>query len=343
MSKKKKIIGFGDFLVRLSPPGYERFAQCSQFNINYTGAEANVCVSLSTMGVPTEVVTRVPDNDIAKTGLMMLKKYGVGTQHIAFGGDRLGLFYLEKGASQRPSKIVYDRKHTAIAEAGIEDFLWNEIFEDASNLHMTGITPALSDTMPQVCLHAVKTAKEYGLTISCDLNYRKNMWTEEQAKECMEKLLPYIDIVIANEEDADKVLGIRAKDTDVIAGKLSPEGYVDVASQICEKYGVKQVGITLRKSISASDNEWGALLYVGGKAYFSKTYPIHIVDRVGGGDSFAAGLLYGMVNDFDPQHTIEYAAAASCLKHSIELDFNLSTVEEVERLMNGDGSGRVQR
>lgn len=343
MSENKKVVGFGDFLVRLSPPGYERFSQCSQFNINYSGAEANVCVSLSIMGVPTEVVTRVPNNDIAKTGLMMLKKYGVGTDHVAFGGERLGLFYLEKGASQRPSRIVYDRKHTAIAEAKIEDFEWDNIFKGASNLHMTGITPALSDTMPEVCLYAVKKAKEYGLTISCDLNYRKNMWTEEQAKACMEKLLPYIDVVIANEEDADKVLGIRAKDTDVMTGKLSREGYVDVASQICAKYGVKQVGITLRKSISASDNEWGALLYTGGKAYFSKTYPIHIVDRVGGGDSFAAGLLYGMVNEFDPQRTIEYAAAASCLKHSIELDFNLSTVDEVECLMNGDGSGRVQR
>lgn len=339
----KKVIGFGDFIVRLSPPGFERFIQCSQFDVNYTGAEANVCVSLSMMGMETDFVTRLPDNDIAKAGVSILKKYGVGTGHIAYGGERMGIFYLEKGASQRASKVIYDRKFTSIANAGVDDFDWDKIFTGANHLHITGITPALSKTMPQLCQHAVREAKAHGLTVSCDLNYRKNMWTEQEAKACMEQILPDVDLLIANEEDAEKVLGIKAQDTDVIAGKLSREGYVDVAGQICKKYGIKKVGITLRRSISASDNEWAALLYQDGKAFFSKSYHIHIVDRVGGGDSFAAGLLYGILNEFDPQKTIEFAAAASCLKHAIELDFNLATVPEIETLMNGDGSGRVQR
>ena len=339
----KKVVGFGDFLVRLSPPGYERFMQAKQFDVNYTGAEANVLVSLSIMGVPTELVTRVPDHDVARVGLAEMRKYGVGVSKVAFGGERMGVFYLEKGASQRPSKIVYDRKYTAIAEASFEDFDWEGIFEDAQWFHSTGITPALSKTMPEVYTKAIQEAKKHGLKVSCDLNYRKKMWTEEEAKACMEKVMPYMDFVIANEEDAEKVLGIKAAETDVTAGKLNREGYIDVARQICEKYGVSEVAITLRESISASDNKWGALLYSGGQAYFSKTYPIHIVDRVGGGDSFAAGVIYGKVNGFDPQKTIEYAAAASCLKHSMELDFNLSTKEEVLALMGGDGSGRVQR
>lgn len=339
----KKVVGFGDFLVRLSPQGYLKFIQAEHFDVNYTGAEANVLVSLSCMGVDTELVTRVPDNAIAESGIALMRKYGVGTKNVVYGGERMGVFYLEKGASQRPSRIVYDRKYSSIAMAEPGMFDWDTIFEGASNFHVTGITPALGPKMPEVCIEAVKKAKEHGLTVSCDLNYRKNMWTAEQAKACMEEMLKYIDILIANEEDADKVLGIKAADTDVISGKLNKDGYVDVADQLCKKYGVKQVGITLRKSISASDNEWGALLYTEGKAYFSKTYPIHIVDRVGGGDSFAAGLLYGEVQGFDPQKKIEYAAAASCLKHSIELDFNLSSVKEVELLMNGDASGRVQR
>ncbi|MDC7125647.1 MAG: sugar kinase [Spirochaetales bacterium] len=338
-----KVIGFGDFMVRLSPPGYLRFIQSPSFDVNYTGAEANVCVSLSQMGIDTDFVTKLPDNAVSEAGIAMLRKYNVGTGHIQFGGDRMGVFYLEKGASQRPSRIVYDRKYSAIAEARKEDFDWDMVFKSASNLHVTGITPALGDNMPEVCIDAVKKAKEHGLFVSCDLNYRNNMWSKEKAKEVMEQILEYVDLLIANEEDCEKVLGIHAADTDVVSGKLNREGYVDVANQLCEKYGVKQVGITLRKSISASDNEWAALLYEGGQAYFSRTYPVHIVDRVGGGDSFAAGLLYGVINDFSPQKKIEYAAAASCLKHSIELDFNLSKVKEIELLMNGDLSGRVQR
>lgn len=339
----KKIVGFGDFLVRLSPPGYLRFMQASQFDINYTGAEANVLVSLALMGEKTDFVTRVPDNDIGHTAVRSLGKYGVGTDHVAYGGERMGVFYLEKGASQRPSKIVYDRKYTAIATAKVENFDWDAIFDGAGWFHVTGITPALSETMPGVCIEACRRAHEAGLTISCDLNYRKNMWTTAQAKTTMERILPWVDVLIANEEDADKVLDIRAADTDIVAGKLNRDGYRDVARQIIEKYGVKAVAVSLRRSISASDNEWGAMLYTGGEAHFSRTYPIHIVDRVGGGDSFAAGLIYGMLHGFDAQKTVEYAAAASCLKQTIEMDFNLASVEEITRLMEGDGSGRVQR
>lgn len=339
----KKMIGFGDFMLRLNPPGYLRFLQAHSFETNYTGAEANVCVSLARMGIATEFVTRLPQNAIAEAGVAELRKFGVGTSHITYGGDRMGVFYVEKGASQRPSRIVYDRKGTAIATSSAGDFAWDEIFQGATNLHMTGITPALSKTMPDVCLAALKAAKAHGLTVSCDLNYRKNLWTTQEAKSCMTRLLPYVDQLVANEEDADKVLGIRARDTDVTAGKLNEAGYVDVARQICEAYGIQQVAVTLRRSISASDNEWSAMLFRDGKPCFSKKYSIHLVDRVGGGDSFAAGLLYAGMNGFDAQETIEYAAAASCLKQTIEMDFNLSTADEIRQLMNGDGSGRVQR
>ena len=339
----KKMVGFGDFMLRLNPEGYLRFLQADRFLVNYTGAEANVCVSLAMMGMETDFVTRLPDNAIADAGIAELRKYGVGVGHIARGGERMGVFYAEKGASQRPSRIVYDRKYTAIAGCRYEDFDWNGIFAGASHFHMTGITPALSATMPEVCIAACRKAKELGLTVSCDLNYRKNLWTEAEAKACMTRLMPYIDVLVANEEDAEKVLGIKARNTDVTQGKLDRESYVDVAEQICQTYGTKMVAVTLRRSISASDNEWSAMIYTGGQAYFSRKYMIHLVDRVGGGDSFTAGMLYGLMNGYAPQETVEYAAAASCLKQSMEMDFNLSTRDEVLRLVEGDASGRVQR
>ena len=339
----KKMVGFGDFMLRLNPEGYLRFIQADRFQVNYTGAEANVCVSLAMMGIETDFVTRLPDNAIAEAGVAQLRKFGVGAGHIAYGGERMGVFYAEKGASQRPSKIVYDRKYTSIATCSYDDFDWDAIFDGASNFHITGITPALSSTAPQVCAEACRKAKEMGLTVSCDLNYRKNLWSEAEAKACMTRLMPYIDVLVANEEDAEKVLGIKARDTDVTSGRLNRESYVDVADQICRIYGTQTVAVTLRRSISASDNEWSAMLYTGGRAYFSRKYMIHLVDRVGGGDSFSAGLLYGLMNGYTPQETVEYAAAASCLKQTIELDFNLSPHEEVEKLVAGDGSGRVQR
>lgn len=339
----QKMVGFGDFLVRLSPLSYKRFFQADNFEVNYTGAEANVCVALAHMGMKTDFVTRLPDNDIAHAGIAEMRKHGVGTDKIVFGGDRIGVFYLEKGASQRPSKIVYDRKYTSVATGGSECYDWDGIFADCTWLHITGITPALSSTIPAVCIDACRKAKEMGLTVSMDLNYRKNLWTPSEAYETVSRLLPYVDVLLANEEDAEVVLGIKAEGSDVMKGVLSDEGYAEVAKKIEKEYGIHTVAISMRRSISASDNDWGAMLYKDGQSYFSKRYMIHLVDRVGGGDSFAAGLIYGLMNDFDNQHTIEYAAAASCLKQTVEMDFSLSTAAEVEKLVGGNASGRVER
>ncbi len=339
----KKVVGFGDFMLRLNPEGYLKFIQADRFVVNYTGAEANVCTALSYMGIDTEFVTRLPENAIADCALANLRKFNVGTSYIAKGGERIGVFYAEKGASQRPSKIVYDRKGSSFATCNAFDFDWNKIFDGADHFHFTGITPALGENVAAACEAACIAAKKMGLTVSCDLNYRKNLWTREQAKATMTRLLSYVDILVANEEDSADVLGIHAKDTDIVSGVLSREGYIDVAKQINEAYGIPHVAITLRKSISASDNDWSALLYTGKKAYFSKEYRIHIVDRVGGGDSFAAGLIYAFGQQLSDQDKIEFAAAASCLKQSIELDVNLSSPSDVFALMGGDGSGRVQR
>lgn len=339
----KKIVGFGDFMLRLNPEGYLKFIQADRFVVNYTGAEANVCTALSYMGVPTEFVTRLPDNLIAECALANLRKFNVGTSYIAKGGDRIGLFYAEKGASQRPSKIVYDRKNSSFATCTEADFDWDAIFADACHFHFTGITPALGKNVASVCEAACIAAKKKGITVSCDLNYRKNLWTREEAKVTMSRLLQYVDILIANEEDSSDVLGISARNTDITSGVLDRDGYVDVARQIHETFGIPAVAITLRKSISASDNDWSAMLYTDGEAYFSKEYHVHLVDRVGGGDSFGAGLIYAYHNGFDARGQIEFAAAASCLKQSIELDVNLSSVSDVLSLMGGDGSGRVQR
>lgn len=338
-----KMIGFGDLMVRLSPPGYRRFMQTDHFDINYTGAEANVCVGLAHMGVAAEFVTRLPENEISLAAVSELRRHGVGTEKILFGGDRIGVFYLEKGAAQRPSRIVYDRKHTSVAESLPEHYDWQSILSGGSWFHITGITPALGDALPSVCADACRTARQLGLTVSCDLNYRKNLWSPRQAGAALRALMPYVDVLIANEEDAEKVFGIRAADSDVAEGVLSDSGYADVARQIEAQYGVRTVAISMRRSLSASDNDWGAMLYCGGKAYYSNRYLIRLVDRVGGGDSFAAGLIYGLMNGFSPQHTIEYAAAASCLKQTMELDFSLSTVSEVEKLVGGNGSGRIER
>jgi len=339
----KTVVGFGDYMLRLNPEGYLKFLQADKFVINYTGAEANVLTSLAYMGAPTRFVTKLPDNAITECALMNLRKFGIDCGHIAFGGERIGVFYAEKGASQRPSRIVYDRKYSAFSASEAGDYDWNAIFEGAGHFHFTGITPALGGNLPDICLAACKEAKARGITVSCDLNYRKNLWSREAAKATMETLLAYVDVLIANEEDAADVLDIHASGTDIISGRLSREGYIEVADKISKKYGIGQVAITLRKSISASDNDWSALLYRDGTAYFSKEYRIHIVDRVGGGDSFGAGLIWAIAHDFTAQDTIEYAAAASCLKQTIELDVNLSKPADILKLMGGDGSGRVQR
>ena len=339
----KKMVGFGDFLLSLSPVGYRRFIQADSFDVFYTGAEANVCASLARFGMATEFVTRLPENDIADSAIASLRKYNIGTDHIVRGGDRIGVIYTEKGAAQRPSKVIYDREHTAISEADGGTFDWEEILKDAAWFHFTGITPALSDTLPQACLAACKAARQLGVRVSCDLNYRKNLWTTEKAGLVMRELLPYVDVLLANEEDVEKVLGIKAGDSDVTRGQLNYSGYADVASQLSEMFGIPYVATTLRRSISASDNEWAAMLYHAGETFFSKQYHIHIVNRVGGGDSFAGGLIYGLMNSYDDRHALEFATAASCLKHSMEGDYNLASVKEVLALMEGDGSGRVQR
>jgi len=339
----KYTVGLGDLLASFTPVGYERFTQASDYKVTFTGAEANVLASLSNFGLKTRFVSRVPENDIASAALRQLKSFGIDTSFVAKGGNRLGILYLEKGASQRPSKVIYDRLGSGICEAKPEDFNLEEIFEDACWFHFTGISPALSDSLAKVIKAACIAAKKAGCTISCDLNYRKNLWTTEKAKSVMEPLLEYVDILIANEEDVEKVLGIKAVGTEVEEAKLNETGYIEVAKLLSEKYGFKAVATTLRESISASINNWSALLYKDGKAYKSRQYQIQIVNRVGGGDSFAAGLIYALQNHLDEDKAIEFAAAASCLKHTIEYDYNMVSVKEVEALMNGNGNGRVLR
>jgi len=338
-----KVITFGELMLRLAPEGYNRFIQSEKFTATFGGGEANVAVSLSNYGIDAAFVTKFPENEIAQMAINSLRKYGVDTSMIAKGGDRVGIYYCEKGASQRPSKVIYDRAGSSIATATTADFDWNKIFEGVEWFHFTGITPALGDNVAEICLEAVKAAKERGITVSCDLNYRKKLWTREKAGEVMAKLCEYVDVCIANEEDASDVFGIKASDTDLYAGKVNHEGYKEVAKKLADRFGFKKVAITLRSSISANDNDWAAMLYDGSEYYFSKTYHMHIVDRVGGGDSFGGGLIYSQLNGYGPQESIEFAVAASCLKHSVEGDYNLVSVAEVKTLAGGDGSGRVQR
>ena len=338
-----RIITFGEIMLRLNPQSYLRFSQAESFEATYAGGEANVAVSLANYGMDAAYVTKVPAHDIGQCAVNALRKYGVDTRHILRGGDRLGLYYVEKGASQRPSKVIYDRAGSAVALSKAEEYDWDAIFEGADWFHWTGITPALGGELPRICLEACKAAKARGITISCDLNYRNKLWTKEEACACMSGLMPYVDVCIANEEDAKDVFGIEAENTNVTSGKLDHNGYISVAKQICQRFGCKQVAITLRSSISANDNDWAGMLYDGTQAYFSPTYRIHIVDRVGGGDSFGGGLIYALLAGKSAQDAINFAVAASCLKHSIEHDFNLVTVQEVENLAKGNASGRIQR
>lgn len=330
-------------MLRLAPNGYLRFVQADSFEATYGGGEANVAVSLADFGINTKFITKLPAHEIGQAAVNSLRKYGLDTSCIIRGGSRVGIYYLEKGASQRPSKVIYDRAFSAISMAEPRDFDWDEIFKDVEWFHFTGITPALSDNVADICLQACKKAKEKGIMVSFDLNYRKNLWSSEKAKEVITKLTPYINVCIANEEDAEKVFGIKADNTDITGAKISYDGYKQVAEKLVSQYGFDMVATTLRESISASDNNWSAMLYNGKDFYFSKKYNIHIVDRVGGGDSFGAGLIYSQLNNFTYQESIEFAVAASCLKHTIEGDFNQMSVDEVKALANGDASGRVQR
>ena len=339
----KRIITFGEIMMRLNPEGYRRFVQADKFEASYAGGEANVAVSLANYGFDAAFVTKVPSHEIGQCAVNALRRYGVDTSKIVRGGERLGVYFVEKGASQRASKVIYDRAGSAIAKADASDFDWDVIFEGADWFHWTGITPALGGNLPEICLEACKAAKAKGVKISCDLNFRKKLWTSAQANEVMSKLMPYVDVCIANEEDAKDVFGIEAEDTDIDAGKINHDGYISVAKQLSDRFGCDKVAITLRGSISANDNDWAAMLYEDGKAYFSPTYRVHIVDRVGGGDSFGGGLIYSQLMGMDAQKSINFAVAASCLKHTIEQDFNLVSVAEVEALAGGNASGRVQR
>lgn len=339
----KKVVTFGEIMLRLAPEGYYRFVQATTFGATYGGGEANVAVSLANYGLDTKFVTKLPKHDIGQAAVNTLRQFGVDTSDIVRGGARVGIYFLEKGASQRPSKVVYDRAGSAIATAERADFDWNKIFEGVEWFHFTGITPALGDNVAEICMDACKAAKAKGITVSCDLNYRKNLWTREKAGEVMGKLMEFVDVCIANEEDASDVFGIHAENTDIYGGKINHDGYKSVAKQLADRFNFTKVAITLRTSISANDNDWAGMLYDGKEYYFSKSYHMHIVDRVGGGDSFGGGLIYSCLSGAEPQAALEFAVAASCLKHTIEGDMNQVSVDEVSKLAGGDGSGRVQR
>ena len=336
-------------MLRLSTPGYQRFIQSDNLNATFGGGEANVAVSLANYGLNAEFVTRLPKNDIADWCISDLRKYNVGTRHIIRGGERVGIYFLETGAVARPSKVVYDRANSSIADIQPGMIDWKEVLKDADWFHWTGITPALSQGAADACLEAIRTANELGVTVSTDLNYRKNLWKYgKKASEVMPDLVAGCDIILGNEEDAEKVFGIKPEGFDVAhtGGDVDAAEFESVCTQMMVKFPrAKKVIITLRGSINANHNTWGGVLFADGKLYESKRYDItHIVDRVGGGDSFMGGLIYGLLTyTGDDQRALEFAVAASCLKHTIYGDFNLVSVPEVESLMGGDGSGRVQR
>ena len=338
-----RIVTFGELMLRLQPFNYERFVQASNVEFSFGGGEANVSVSLANYGMDAAFVTKLPAHAIGQAAVNSLRRYGVDTSLIVRGGDRVGIYYNEKGASQRGSVCIYDRANSAIQKASREDFDWGRIFEGADWFHFTGITPALGPNVVEICEDACKAAKAKGIKISCDLNYRGKLWTRAQANEAMTKLAEYIDVCISNEEDAKDVFGIEAEATDIYGGTINHEGYKSVAKQLADKFGFEKVAITLRESHSAVDNGWSAMLYDGENYCFSKKYDLHIVDRVGGGDSFGGGLIYALLNGMDTQAAVEFAVAASALKHSIGGDYNMVTVAEVEKLAGGDGSGRIQR
>ena len=339
----KKTVCFGEIMMRLNPKGFLRFVQATEYEATYAGGEANVAVSLANYGLDSYYVTKVPDTEIGQSAINELRRYGVKTNLIARGGERLGIYFLEKGASQRASKVIYDRAYSSIAESKPGDFDWAAIFKGADWFHFTGITPALSDSCAELCKEALIEAKKQGVKASCDLNFRKKLWNSEKAGRVMGGLMEYVDLCIANEEDASDVFGIKAEGTDIEKGELSHDGYISVAKQLTDRFGFDKVAITLRGSLSASDNKWSGMLYTGGKAFFAPEYLVHIVDRVGGGDSFGGAMIYSLLEGYDNQKALDFAVAASCLAHSVEFDFNQVSKAEVEALAKGNASGRVQR
>jgi 2-dehydro-3-deoxygluconokinase len=344
---KKKVITFGEIMLRLATPGYLRFSQSNELTATFGGGEANVAVSLANFDIPVDFVTRLPENDIGRACMMDLRKHGVGTGKIVWGGERLGIYFLETGAVSRGSKVVYDRAHSSVSEIEPGMIDWEKVFEGATWFHWTGITPAISQNAANVCLAAIKKANELGVTVSCDLNYRKNLWKySKTAGEVMPELVAGTDIVLGNEEDAEKVLGIKPEGVDVTGGHVEGAAYESVSKQIMERFSrCKKVITTLRGSVNANHNSWSGVLWDGKQLFEAPTYQItHIVDRVGGGDSFMGGLIYGLLTyEGDDQKALNFAVAASCLKHTVYGDFNQVTVDEVEKLMGGDASGRVAR
>lgn len=339
----KKVVTLGEIMLRLSTPGFERFVQADSLDVTYGGGEANVAVALSNYGLNGTFVTKVPDNAIGQAAINHVRRYGVDTQYIARGGKRLGIYFLETGASMRASQVIYDRAGASIADVDAAEFDFDKIFEGADWFHTTGITPALSDKAAALTEAALKAAKAKGITTSIDLNYRKKLWSKEKAREVMTKLCQYVDVCIGNEEDADTTLGFKAGETDVTKGELHLEGFKDVFQQMKEKFGFKYIASSLRESHSASDNGWSALVYDGTEFYHTRKYEVRIVDRVGSGDSFASGLIYGLVTGMPMKDAAEFGVAASALKHTIPGDLNHATLEDVKGLMKGDASGRVQR
>jgi len=339
----KKVVTLGEIMLRLSTPDFKRFVQSDTFDVTYGGGEANVSAALCNYGLHGTFVTKVPNNPIGQSAINHLRRYGVDTQFIVRGGDRLGIYFLETGASMRASQVVYDRSGASIADVDSTEFDFDKILDGAVWFHTTGITPALSDKAAALTEAALKAAKAKGITTSIDLNYRKKLWTKEKAREVMTKLCQYVDVCIGNEEDADTTLGFKAAHTDVTKGELNLDGFKDVFKQMKEKFGFKFIASSLRESHSASDNGWSALVYDGTEFYHTKQYNVRIIDRVGSGDSFASGLIYGLVTGMPMNEAAEFGVAASALKHTIPGDLNHATLSEVKDLMKGDGSGRVQR
>lgn len=339
----KKVVTLGEIMLRLSTPDFKRFVQADSFDVTYGGGEANVAAALCNYGLNGTFVTKVPNNPIGQCAINHLRRYGVDTQYIVKGGGRLGIYFLETGASMRASQVVYDRAHASISEVEAGEFDFDKIFEGASWFHTTGITPALSDKAAALTEAILQSAKEKGITTSIDLNYRKKLWTKEKAREVMTRLCRYVDVCIGNEEDADTTLGFKAKDTDITKGELNLDGFKDVFKQMKDKFGFTYIASSLRESHSASDNGWSALVYDGSEFYHTRKYDIRIIDRVGSGDSFASGFIYGLVTGMPMADAAEFGVAASALKHTIPGDMNHATLSEVNDLVKGDSSGRVQR
>jgi len=343
MADSKKAVFFGELLMRLGTKRYERLVQAREFEVGYTGAEANAAVSLANYGMDAYVVSVVPDTEIGQACINYLRQFGVNTDFVLRGGKRLGTFYLETGASQRPSKVIYDRAASSITELKPGTVDWEKVFAGKHWFHWSGTAPALSDSMAATTKEACVAAKRCGLTVSCDLNYRRKLWTPEKAQQVMTDLMQHVDVLVGNEEDSSVVLGVAAQGVDVAKGQLDAERYKEVAAELHRRFEFKYVATTLRESLSASENGWSCLLSDGQQCYLSRQYRIWIVDRVGGGDSFSGAMIYGLLSGMSSQDTVEFAAAASCLKHSIHGDLNQVSREEVMTLVKGSGSGRIQR